>query len=141
MPQTKRPEGFPAGRKFLAAVIRGNPPETLHAAMRETLTRIHEDLRIPLEEFDGDTTPLADLSTPLESCLQRRAQPQETGNSRADQWLGAASGGRTVECRKGRRNRGRREGRGQVRENAAFEHLRVAFLAAVAYALAAWWCT
>jgi OOP family OmpA-OmpF porin len=69
---------------FLAAVIRGNPPETLHAALRETLTRIHEDLRIPLEEFEGDTAPLGDLATPLESCLQQREQPQET---RLSPWL------------------------------------------------------
>ncbi len=71
---------------FLAAVIRGNPPESLHAVLRETLTRIHEDLRIPLEEFEGDTAPLGDLATPLESCLQQREQPQET---RLSPWLWA----------------------------------------------------
>ncbi len=71
---------------FLAAVIRGNPPDSLHAALRETLTRIHEDLRIPLEEFEGDTAPLGDLATPLEGCLQQREQPQET---RLSPWLWA----------------------------------------------------
>jgi len=63
---------------FLAAVIRGNPPDTLRAALRETLTQIHADLRIPLEEFQGDTATLADLNTPLGGCLQQREQPQET---------------------------------------------------------------
>lgn len=71
---------------FLAAVIRGNPPETLRGVLRETLTRIHEDLRVPLDEFDGDTTPLGDLRTPLEACLQQREQPEETGMS---PWLWA----------------------------------------------------
>ena len=71
---------------FLAAVIRGNPPETLHAVLRETLTRIHEELRIPLEEFEGDTAPLGDLATRLEGCLQQREQPQET---RLSPWLWA----------------------------------------------------
>jgi outer membrane protein OmpA-like peptidoglycan-associated protein len=71
---------------FLAAVIRGNPPETLHAVLRETLTRIHEDLRIPLEEFEGDTAPLGDLATPLNGCLQQREQPLET---RLSPWLWA----------------------------------------------------
>ena len=40
---------------FLAAVIRGNPPESLHAALRETLTDIHDQFQAPLEEFEGDS--------------------------------------------------------------------------------------
>jgi OOP family OmpA-OmpF porin len=54
--------------------------------MRETLTRIHEDLRIPLEEFAGDAAQIGDLSTSLETCLQQREQPRET---RLSPWLWA----------------------------------------------------
>ena len=63
---------------FLAAVIRGNPPESLHTVLRETLTHIHDQFRSPLEEFQGDSATLGDLVTPLESCLQQRERPRET---------------------------------------------------------------
>jgi len=62
---------------FLAAVIRGNPPESLHAALRETLTGIHEQFRAPLEEFEGDSATLGDLVTPLQRDLQQQERPRE----------------------------------------------------------------
>ena len=62
---------------FLAAVIRGNPPESLHAALRETLTNIHEQFRSPLEEFQGDSETLGDLVTPLRRDLQQQERPRE----------------------------------------------------------------
>ena len=63
---------------FLAAVIRGNPPESLHAALRETLTHIHDQFRSSLEEFQGDDAGLGDLVAPLETCLQQQERPRET---------------------------------------------------------------
>ena len=39
---------------FLAAVIRGTPPESLHATLRDTLATIHDEWRTPLAEFAGD---------------------------------------------------------------------------------------
>ncbi len=62
---------------FLAAVIRGNPPESLHAALRETLTNIHEQYRSQLEEFQGDSANLGDLVTPLQRDLQQQERPRE----------------------------------------------------------------
>jgi outer membrane protein OmpA-like peptidoglycan-associated protein len=62
---------------FLAAVIRGNPPESLHAVLRETLTNIHDQFRSPLEEFEGDSATLGDLFTPLERNLQHQERPRE----------------------------------------------------------------
>src|SRR3984885_2185429 len=62
---------------FLAAVIRGNPPESLHAALRETLTDIHEQFRSSLEEFQGDSATLGDLVTPLRRDLQQQERPRE----------------------------------------------------------------
>jgi outer membrane protein OmpA-like peptidoglycan-associated protein len=69
---------------FLAAVIRGNPPESLHAALRETLTNIHDQFRSPLEEFEGDSANLGDLVTPLQHDLQQQERPRET---RLSPWL------------------------------------------------------
>jgi outer membrane protein OmpA-like peptidoglycan-associated protein len=69
---------------FLAAVIRGNPPESLHAALRETLTNIHDQFRSPLEEFEGDSATLGDLVTPLQHDLQQQERPRET---RLSPWL------------------------------------------------------
>ena len=69
---------------FLAAVIRGNPPESLHAVLRESLTQIHDQFRSPLEEFQGDSASLGDLVTPLGSCLRQQERPRETQLSR---WL------------------------------------------------------
>ena len=63
---------------FLAAVIRGNPPESLHAALRETLTNIHDQYRSQLEEFEGDSASLGDLITPLQRDLQQQERPRET---------------------------------------------------------------
>jgi OOP family OmpA-OmpF porin len=63
---------------FLAAVIRGNPPESLHAALRETLTGIHDQFRSQLEEFQGDSSTLGDLVTPLTSDLRQQVRPRET---------------------------------------------------------------
>ncbi len=63
---------------FLAAVIRGNPPESLHAVLRETLTQIHDQFRIPLEEFQGDSATLGDLGTALGNCLQQQERPSES---------------------------------------------------------------
>lgn len=71
---------------FLAAVIRGNPPETLHAVLRTTLAGIHEELRGPLEDYNGDSTNLGDLATRVEGCLQQQEQPQE---KRISPWLWA----------------------------------------------------
>jgi outer membrane protein OmpA-like peptidoglycan-associated protein len=69
---------------FLAAVIRGNPPESLHAALRETLTGIHDQFRSALEEFQGDSATLGDLVTPLQRDLTQQEGPRET---RLSPWI------------------------------------------------------
>jgi outer membrane protein OmpA-like peptidoglycan-associated protein len=63
---------------FLAAVIRGNPPESLHKELRESLGHIHDQFRNPLDEFQGDSATLGDIATPLENCLQQKERPPET---------------------------------------------------------------
>ena len=63
---------------LLAAVIRGNPPESLHSALRETQHQIHDQFRSPLEDFQGDAANVGNLVTPLEGCLQQRERAPET---------------------------------------------------------------
>lgn len=67
---------------LLVAVIRGNPPESLHEVLRETLSRIHEQRWQALEEFDGDSVPLADVSAQLADCVRlRQVAPQRQRSS------------------------------------------------------------
>ena len=65
---------------FLVAVIRGNPPETLHALLRDTLTNIHAHRHQALDNFDGDTALFPGVRDELASCLrvQEKASEQRT---------------------------------------------------------------
>lgn len=62
---------------YLAAVIRGTPPEGLRATLRDTLSDLHRELHGALEDYDGDNTPLGDLRVRLEPCLKQQVQPPE----------------------------------------------------------------
>jgi len=59
---------------YLAAVIRGTPPETLREGLRDSLDRIHKELRAELEDYDGDDSCLGDLAVRLEPCLKQQEQ-------------------------------------------------------------------
>ena len=54
---------------MLVAVIRGNPPEGLHEALRNVLSRIHDERRHALESFDGDSSAFADVEANLRGCV------------------------------------------------------------------------
>src|SRR5215468_9334471 len=71
---------------YLAAVIRGTPPETLRTTLRETLASIHEELHGALADYDGDNAPLGDLSLRLQPCIKEQIQK---GKRRASLWLWA----------------------------------------------------
>ena len=45
----------------LVAVIRGNPPEDLHAKLAGVLARMHRERPEALEKFDGDSSGLGDI--------------------------------------------------------------------------------
>jgi outer membrane protein OmpA-like peptidoglycan-associated protein len=62
----------------LVAVIRGDPPEGLHDAMRSTLSRIHAERHHALESFDGDSSGLGDVEARLRElvALGAHAQPR-----------------------------------------------------------------
>ncbi len=55
----------------LAAVIRGNPPESLRAHMEEELEKIEFEQRYCLQDFKGDVAPFALSRHHLESCLMQ----------------------------------------------------------------------
>ena len=59
---------------YLAAVIRGNPPEALRATLRDTLADIHKELHGALGDYNGDAAPLGDLATRLEPSLKKQVQ-------------------------------------------------------------------
>ena len=71
---------------YLAAVIRGNPPETLRATLRDTLATLHDELHGALADYDGDNEPLGDLASRLAPCIRQQVQPPER---RLSPWLWA----------------------------------------------------
>ena len=54
---------------LLAAVVRGEAPDTLLQRLQDTLETIHVQFAGPLAEFDGDTEPFAAARPLLEECL------------------------------------------------------------------------
>jgi outer membrane protein OmpA-like peptidoglycan-associated protein len=56
----------------LVAVIRGNPPESLHDDLQQLLSRIHAQRAQALQAFDGDSSTLADVDAQLQECVQWR---------------------------------------------------------------------
>jgi OOP family OmpA-OmpF porin len=63
---------------FLAAVIRGTPPETLHATLRETLAAVHDEWREPLAEYAGADAPFAGVADRLRTALKEKSREAET---------------------------------------------------------------
>jgi outer membrane protein OmpA-like peptidoglycan-associated protein len=62
---------------FLAAVIRGTPPESLHGTFRDALAAIHDEWRTPLAEFAGDDASFGGVPDRLRTCLQAQARTSE----------------------------------------------------------------
>jgi OOP family OmpA-OmpF porin len=63
---------------YLAAVIRGTPPETLHATLRETLAAVHDEWRQPLAEYAGADAPFAGVADRLRTALKEKSREAET---------------------------------------------------------------
>src|SRR5271169_812639 len=68
---------------ILAAVIRGVAPRALQERMAETLENIHAEYGGPLDRFDGDTAPFANINKELSRCLEAKfkedSQPRRYG--------------------------------------------------------------
>jgi outer membrane protein OmpA-like peptidoglycan-associated protein len=74
-------------RAMIAAVVRGQAPDTLLARLQDTLETIHLQFSAPLADFDGDAAPLAGVRPRLEECLATVvATGRERGGRRAA-WL------------------------------------------------------
>jgi OOP family OmpA-OmpF porin len=56
-------------RAMIAAVVRGQAPESLLTKLQDTLETIHLQFSAALADFDGDTAPLAGARPLLEECL------------------------------------------------------------------------
>ncbi len=81
-------------RAMLAAVVRGQAPETLLRKLQGTLESIHLQFTNPLTEFDGDTTAFEPAVSLLEDCIETRLatdRPAGEGHGRAA-WLPWAIG-------------------------------------------------
>ncbi len=66
---------------ILAAVVRGQAPESLHQRLQETLEAVHFQFAAPLAQFDGDAAPFEPAVPLLEGCLETRLstdRPAET---------------------------------------------------------------
>lgn len=74
----------------LVAVIRGNPPEELHAMLSRVLSQIHNDRHQALESFDGDNSGFADIEAHLAECAALRQQATASSR-RGFPWLVAAT--------------------------------------------------
>jgi outer membrane protein OmpA-like peptidoglycan-associated protein len=60
----------PGPQAYLAAVIRGQPPETLPVKLQTTLETIHLQWSYPLESFQGDATGFLTTRPLLEECIE-----------------------------------------------------------------------
>ena len=57
-------------RAYLAAVVRGQPPDSLRERLETTLETIHLQFSTALASFAGNTAPFADARPLLEDCLE-----------------------------------------------------------------------
>jgi outer membrane protein OmpA-like peptidoglycan-associated protein len=69
---------------FVAAVVRGTPPQELKTTMQEALEDIHQGQRQAFADFEGDTTPFEASRSQLETCLLRK----ELEHKRKTPWMG-----------------------------------------------------
>jgi hypothetical protein len=62
----------PGPLAVLAAVIEGETPAELRAAMESTIESVHTEFGPVLSRFDGDTRPFASAAVPLDACARTR---------------------------------------------------------------------
>src|SRR5262245_8814580 len=74
-------------RAMIAAVVRGQAPDTLLTKLQDTVETIHLQFSAPLADFDGDTAPLAGVRPLLEECLATVVATGRERTSRRAAWL------------------------------------------------------
>jgi outer membrane protein OmpA-like peptidoglycan-associated protein len=73
---------------ILAAVVRGNPPDTLRVQLSETLERIHRAHAIAFKRFDGNAAAFANVDHSLRTCLTAQSRVKAGAPWRAYTLLG-----------------------------------------------------
>lgn len=66
----------------IAAVVRGQAPDTLLAKLQDTLERVHLEYSGPLTVFEGDATPFEPARPLLEECLATVVSTDRPRNGR-----------------------------------------------------------
>jgi OOP family OmpA-OmpF porin len=66
----------------LVAVIRGNPPESLHETFGRAISRINADFHEALKDFNGDSSPFSDVESVLNECAQLRQRADHSAANR-----------------------------------------------------------
>jgi outer membrane protein OmpA-like peptidoglycan-associated protein len=74
-------------RAMIAAVVRGQAPDTLLARLQDTLETIHLQFSAPLADFDGDAAPLAGVRPLLAECLATVVATGRERDGRRPAWL------------------------------------------------------
>jgi OOP family OmpA-OmpF porin len=81
-------------RAYLAAVVRGNPPEALREQLERATEEVHRRWSAELKAFAGDTAPFAEVRPLLAACLtsssEPAAAPPRRGMARVA-WIAAAT--------------------------------------------------
>jgi OOP family OmpA-OmpF porin len=81
----------------IAAVVRGQAPDTLLARLQDTLERVHLEYSEPLSTFDGDTAAFEPARPLLEECLATVVSTDRSRNRRRSAaWLPWAIGAAVV---------------------------------------------
>jgi outer membrane protein OmpA-like peptidoglycan-associated protein len=75
-------------RAILAAVVRGDPPDTLRVLLSETLERIHRSHALALKRFDGKSAAFASVDQSLRTCLTAQSRVKAGAPWRAYALLG-----------------------------------------------------
>lgn len=72
----------------LAAVVRGQPPDSLLRTLQDSLESVHYQFAGAFADFTGDATPFAPVQPLLEDCLQTvLSTDQPSGSRRAGEWM------------------------------------------------------
>jgi OOP family OmpA-OmpF porin len=74
----------------LVAVIRGNPPESLHETFGRAISRINAEHHDALRDFNGDSSGFAAAEAVLDECAQLRQQAPEPNAPNRSRWFVAA---------------------------------------------------